>query len=104
MDSRLLNVVVFAYALLAIWVAFILVKNRGRIDCADLVTNRQGKLSRVALAQLSGVVVASWIPIHMASAQNEKLDYAVLAVCLAYLAAVEGFSKWLAHKEKGGQQ
>lgn len=97
MDSKLLNVVLVAYVILFLWFIGILWKNRRTINCADLVTNRHGKLSRVALAQLSGVIVASWLPIHMAI--TDKIDSMVLLACLSYLGAVEGYSKWLAHKE-----
>ena len=90
--------VLIAYCLFFAWIIFILWRKRGTLHCEDLITNRQGKVSRVALAQLSGVLVASWIPIHLAI--NGKTEADTIAVCLAYLALVEGFSKWLAHKEE----
>lgn len=85
------------YALFLVWYAFVLWSNRKTIKCVDLITNRQDKVSRVALAQLSGIIIASWIPIHMAV--TDRLDAAVFGVCLSYLAIVEGFNKWIAHKE-----
>jgi len=85
------------YVLFILWYAFVLFRNRKTVHCVDLVTNRQDKVSRVALAQLSGIIIASWIPIHMAI--TDKLDAAVFGICLSYLAVIEGFNKWLAHKE-----
>ena len=67
------------------------------MHCGDLVTNRQDKVSRVALAQLSGIIIASWLPIHIAV--TDRLDVGILGVCLGYLAVVEGFNKYFAHKE-----
>jgi hypothetical protein len=90
--------VLLAYCVFFSWLVFILWRKRGVLHCEDLITNRNGKVSRVALAQLSGVLIASWIPIHMAI--NASTDATILGVCLAYLAAIEGFSKWLAHKEE----
>ena len=90
--------VLLAYLAFFSWLVFILWRKRGVLHCEDLITNRHGKVSRVALAQLSGVLIASWVPIHMAI--NAATSEGVLAVCLAYLAAIEGFSKWLAHKEE----
>ena len=85
------------YAVFLLWYSFVLWRNRDKIHCVDLVTNRQNKISRVALAQLSGIIIASWVPIHMAI--TDRLDAGVFGICLSYLAIVEGFSKWIAHKE-----
>lgn len=90
--------VLLAYCLFFAWIVFILWRKRNVLHCEDLITNRHGKVSRVAIAQLSGVLIASWVPIHLAI--NGATSEGVLAVCLAYLAAIEGFSKWLAHKEE----
>lgn len=85
------------YGLFLLWYAVVLFTHRKTVKCVDLITNRQDKVSRVALAQLSGIIIASWIPIHMAV--TDRLDAAVFGVCLGYLAVVEGFNKWIAHKE-----
>ena len=90
--------VLVAYCLFFAWLVFILWTKRGVLHCEDLITNRQGKVSRVAIAQISGVLIATWVPIHMAI--NGATDSTILGVCLTYLAAIEGFSKWLAHKEE----
>ena len=87
----------FVYALFIVWYAWVLFANRKIVHCVDLVTNRQGIVSRVALAQLSGIIIASWVPIHIAI--TDRLDVGILGVCLSYLAIVEGFNKWFAHKE-----
>lgn len=94
--------VLLAYLAFFAWLVFILWKKRNVLHCEDLITNRQGKVSRVALAQLSGVLIASWVPIHMAI--NASTDATILGVCLAYLAAIETFSKWIAHKEDVAKQ
>ena len=90
-------VMMVVYCMFFAWYAFVLFSNRKTIHCVDLITDRSGKVSRTALLNLSGLIVASWTPIHMAI--TGKIDPTVFGPCLTYLAGVELFSKWLAHKE-----
>jgi hypothetical protein len=101
MDYLSFFIMFAAYALFILWYAVVLFWNRKTIHCVDLLTNRQDKISRVALAQLSGIIIASWLPIHMAVTGD--LNATVVFACLSYLAAIEAYNKWLAHKEGAGK-
>ena len=91
---------VVVYALFFLWYSWVLFRYRKEIHCKDLITSRNGKVSQTALARLSGLIVASWLTIHMAI--TDLLDSGIGWACLTYLAGVELYSKWLSHKE--GQQ
>jgi len=88
---------VAVYVLFLLWYAFVLFCNRKTLHCSDLITGRSGKVDRIALGNLSGTIIASFIPVHMAV--TGKIDSSVFWGCLFYLAGVELFSKYLAHKE-----
>lgn len=78
---------------------FMMWTRRGSIDCLDLITSPDGRISRTAIGQLSGILVAIWSPVYMSV--NGNLDSTVLAVCLAYLGLVEGYAKYLRFKQDG---
>lgn len=76
---------------------FMMWSRRGSIDCIDLITSPDGRISRTAIGQLCGIIVAIWSPVYMSVTGN--LDSTVLAVCLAYLGLVEGYAKYLRFKQ-----
>lgn len=69
---------------------------RSTLHCTDLITSPDGRLSRTAIGQTFGIIVAVWAPVI--TTLQGKLDSTVLMVCLAYLALVEGYSKYLRWK------
>jgi hypothetical protein len=76
--------------------------NRHSLDCTDLITNKDGKLSRTAIGQTFGIIVAIWAPVY--TTMEGKLEAEVLAISLAYLGLVEGYSKYLRWKSDQGQR
>jgi len=88
---------VVVYLLFFLWYGFVLFTHRKTLNCSDLITGRSGKVDRIALGNLSGTIIASFIPVHMAI--TGKIDATVFWGCLIYLAGIELFSKYLAHKE-----
>lgn len=80
----------FALLFAALW------RRRRSIDCMDLITSPDGKLSRTAIGQSFGILVAVWAPIY--TTLQGKLDGTVFATSLAYLGLVEGYAKYLRYK------
>lgn len=75
---------------------------RGTIHCTDLITSPDGRLSRTAIGQTLGILVAVWAPVY--TTVQEKLDPVVLGISLSYLGLVEGYAKylrWKADQAKG---
>ena len=76
--------------------------NREKVSCLDLITSpakdgkEHGRLSRTAIGQVLGIIVAAWAPVY--TTMHGTLDVTVLGVCLSYLGLVEGYSKWLRYK------
>lgn len=71
----------------------ILWSRRGQLDCVDLITSPDGRLSRTAIGQTLGIIVAIWAPVY--TTVVGKLEPEVLAISLAYLGLVEGYAKYL---------
>ena len=93
MQPNLLSVVVggvFGLLLAIMW------SRRGQIDCLDLITSPDGRLSRTAIGQTFGILVAIWAPVY--TTISGKLEPEVLAIALAYLGLVEGYAKYLRAK------
>lgn len=95
-------VITIAFCLLL----FVMWTHRGRIDCVDLITSPDGRLSRTAIGQVAGTLVAIWTPVYLSV--TEKLDPMMLGICLAYLGGVEAYAKYLRwksdlEKRKGGE-
>jgi hypothetical protein len=70
---------------------------RGSLDCVDIITSPDGRLSRTAIGQTFGIVVAIWSPVY--TTLDGKLQAEVLAISLAYLGFVEGYAKYLRFKQ-----
>ena len=74
--------------------------NRKVLDCTDLIcaydTSGEKRLSATRIGQCMGIVVAVWAPVY--TTFMGKLDAEILLTSLAYLGAVEGFSKYLKWK------
>lgn len=70
----------------------------GKLDWTDLITARgpDNKVSLTKFLQLVGGVIGSWAVIH--TVLHDKLTYDILMVYLAYVASIEGFSKFVAAK------
>ncbi len=93
LQINLLSMVVFAVFMLVFFVMFI---HRGQISCLDLFTSPDGRLSRTAIGQTLGVVVAVWAPVY--TTIDGKLDATVMGISLAYLGGVEAYAKYLRWK------
>lgn len=90
MQVNLLTVIVagvFGLLLAALW------SRRGQVDCIDLITSPDGRLSRTAIGQSFGILVAIWAPVW--TTLDGKLQPEVLFISLSYLGLVEGYAKWL---------
>ena len=74
----------------------ILWSRRGTLDCVDLITSPDGRLSRTAIGQTLGIIVAIWAPVY--TTVVGKIEAEVLAISLAYLGLVEGYAKYLRAK------
>lgn len=90
-------VVTIAFCLLL----FVMWTHRDRLDCVDLITSPDGRLSRTAIGQVSGTLVAIWTPVYMSA--KGTLDPVVLGLCLAYLGGVEAYAKYLRWKSDQGK-
>lgn len=88
---------VYVMAAVFAGLAIIVLIQRRRLSCADLITSPDGRLSRTAIGQTCGIVVATWAPAY--TAIEGKLDSTVLLVCLGYLGGVEGYAKYLRWKD-----
>lgn len=69
---------------------------RDRLDCTDLITAPNGRMSRTAIGQCGGIVVAIWAPVF--TTYQGSLDSGVLAVSLTYLGAVGAFTTYMRSK------
>jgi len=74
---------------------------RGTVDCLDLITSPDGRLSRTSIGQTFGIIVAIWAPVY--TTLDGKLQAEVLAISLAYLGIVEGYSKYLRWRADQGK-
>src|SRR5690348_1742835 len=93
MQPNLLSVVVggvFGLLLAIMW------SRRGQIDCLDLITSPDGRLSRTAIGQTFGILVAIWAPVY--TTMQGKLEPEILGISLAFLGLVEGYAKYLRAK------
>lgn len=95
MQINLMMLVVGFATMLTMWALW---RARERVDCMDLFTSPSGRLSRTAMGQTGGIIVAIWAPVF--TTLQDKLDPTVLAVSLAYLGTVEGYAKYLRFKSE----
>jgi hypothetical protein len=80
----------FVLLLIAVW------SKREHLHCTDLITSPDGRLSRTAIGQTLGILVAVWAPAY--TTLKDKLDVAVLTVSLGYLGSIEAYAKFLRWK------
>lgn len=85
-------VVSIAFALLLA----VMFTHRDRLNCIDLITSPDGRLSRTAIGQVAGTLVAIWTPVYLSVKDN--VDSVTLGICLAYLGGVEAYAKYLRWK------
>lgn len=95
------NILLIVLGVCTILIFALMFFRRDKLNCADLVTGPDGKLSVEAIGQLCGLMVAVWTPVYMAV--KEHLDPVVLGVCLGYLGSVHAFTKYMQMKNGGGQ-
>jgi hypothetical protein len=93
LQVNMLSIVVFGVFVLVFFVMF---AHKDRVSCLDLFTSPDGRLSRTAIGQTLGVVVAVWAPVY--TTIDGKLDATVMGISLAYLGGVEAYAKYLRWK------
>lgn len=99
-----LNVLSVVITLFFVALFSMLWSQRGKLRCTDLITGRDGMLSRTAIGQTCGILIAVWTPVYSVTYKG-TVEADVLALCLTYLAVVEGYAKylrWKADLVKGG--
>lgn len=67
-----------------------------RLDFADMFTKDGRKVSSTKVLQFIGGMAATWVIIKMALQGN--LSSEILGIYLAYVASIEGFSKFISAK------
>lgn len=92
------NLMAFVVALAFVLLLVAIFSKRGTLHCTDLITSPDGRLSRTAIGQTLGILVAVWAPAY--STVQDKLDPVVLGISLSYLGLVEGYAKYLRWKSE----
>ena len=75
---------------------FVRIQMTDKLDFADMLTKDGRAVSLTKVLQLVGGVTATWVIIKTTVAGNLGMD--IFAVYLAYVASIEGFSKFIAAK------
>lgn len=91
---------IYGVVLLVLFLIFALAMHRagknGRLDWRDMITRDGSKVSTTKILQLVGGVVGTWIIIQVTL--QEKLTWDLFAIYLAYVASIDGFSKFVTAK------
>jgi Ca2+/Na+ antiporter len=66
------------------------------LDWRDMLTRDGNKVSTTKLLQLIGGVVATWVIVKLTLTQ--QLSAELFVIYLAYVASIDGFSKWILAK------
>ena len=87
------NIMVMVMLIAFIGLFSLMWARRKTLDCTDLITAPNGRMSRTAIGQCGGIVVAIWAPVF--TTYQGHLDSGVLAVSLTYLGAVGAFTTYM---------
>lgn len=85
---------------LALWLYFH-VKRDITASPIDLITNPDGRLSAAKIGQFIGMIVSTWVVVKMTGQQTLTFD--IFAIYLTYIAATDGFTKFLRFKTMSSQ-
>jgi hypothetical protein len=77
-------------------VLFIRIQLSNRLDFADMLTKDGHTVSLTKVLQLLGGTTSTWVVIKLAS--SGALGVEIFATYLAYVASIEGFSKFISAK------
>lgn len=91
---------IYAVLLTLVFIVFLIAVYRAqrvnRFDWMDMITRDGTKISGTKLLQMIGGVVATWIVIKLTL--QGQLDWDIFAIYLAYVASIDGFSKFILAK------
>lgn len=71
-------------------------QRNNKLDWVDIITKDGRIVSLTKILQLVGGVIATWVVVQVTIAGN--LTWDILAIYLAYVASIEGFSKFIQAK------
>jgi len=94
---------VMTFAIFAVFVVFFIAvireHRRNRLDWRDLIVKpHSNMISLTKVLQLVGGIVATWVVVQTTILTSGKISWEIFSVYLAYVASIEGFSKWVAAK------
>ena len=81
-------------------IAFYRALRSERLNWVDMITRDGRKVSLTKMLQLMGGFAATWIVIKMTL--TKELNWDIFAIYLAYVAGVDGFSKFMTMKYSNG--
>lgn len=90
---NLVSVLIFAI-IIGLFVLFVRIQMTDKLDFADMITKDGRAVSLTKVLQLVGGAVATWVIIKTTLMGNLGMD--LFLVYLAYVASIEGFSKFIA--------
>ena len=94
------DVNVFAVSILVFFVtlaiAFYRALKNDRLNWVDMITRDGKKVSLTKMLQLVGGFAATWVVVKMTL--TKELNWDMFAIYLAYVAGVDGFSKFITAK------
>ncbi len=94
MDLMSLSIVIM---FMSFGVMFWRAQAKGQLNWVDMLKKPHSThISLTKLIQLVGGVVATWIMVKLTI--NDKITWDLMAIYLAYVASVEGFSKFITAK------
>ena len=94
MDLMSLSIVIM---FMSFGVMFWRAQAKGQLNWVDMLKKpHSSQISLTKLIQLVGGVVATWIMVKLTL--NDKITWDLMAIYLAYVASVEGFSKFITAK------
>lgn len=93
-----INLMAVAFGLLTLGILFLFyrIQKTKKLDFADMITKDGEAVSLTKVLQLIGGLTATWIMIKLTITGG--LTEALLGIYLAYVAGVEGYSKFVAAK------
>lgn len=92
---NLMTVLIIGF-IIAIFYTFYIVQKNKLLDFTDLLTNDGRKVSGTKVMQVIAGIASTWVIIK--TGLQGTLSAELFAVYLAYMASVEGFSKFIAAK------
>lgn len=90
------GLIVIVLALLGILLLFYRIQKSQKLDFADMITKDGRSVSLTKILQLLGGVTATWVIIKLT--MTAGMTEGLLGVYLAYVGAVEGYSKYVSAK------